>query len=205
MFFLSYVNRLWICPRLCLSSSQSVSFQFSLVHSVVSDSSGPHKIQHTRLPCPSPTPRLTQTQVHWFSDAIQPSHPLSSPSPCLQSFPASGAFPIGQVFASGGQSITVSVSTSVLLMNIQDWLPLGLTGWISLQWLAQWVCFTHANVLSNYVNEIMGLLRKLPFFKIHVNHFMAQDNSPCASVISKCMLWVRGLVPVSEFWDISFL
>ena len=57
MFFLSYVNQLWICSRLCLSSSQSVSFQFSLVHSVVSDSLRPHKMQHTRLPCPSPTPR----------------------------------------------------------------------------------------------------------------------------------------------------
>ena len=61
------------------------------------------------------------------------------------------------------------------------------------------VCFTHANVLLSYVNETMSLLGNLPFFKIHVNHFMAWDNSPCANVISKCMLWVRGLVPVSEF------
>ena len=61
------------------------------------------------------------------------------------------------------------------------------------------VCFTHANILLSYVNETMSLLGNLPFFKIHVNHFMAQDNSPCANVISKRMLWVRGLVPVSEF------
>ena len=57
------------------------------------------------------------------------------------------------------------------------------------------VCFTHANVLLSYINETVYLLRNLPFFvSIHVNHFMARDDSPCASVISKCMLWVRGLV-----------
>ena len=61
------------------------------------------------------------------------------------------------------------------------------------------VCFTHASILLSYVNETMSLLGKLPFFKIHVNCFMVQDNSPCANVIPKCMLWVRGLVPVSEF------
>ena len=59
--------------------------------------------------------------------------------------------------------------------------------------------FTHANGLLSCVNDTMYLLGNLLFFKIHVNHFMAQDNSPCANVISKCMLWVRGLVPVSEF------
>ena len=57
------------------------------------------------------------------------------------------------------------------------------------------VCFTNANSLIGYVNETMPLLGNLPFFKIHVNHFMAQDDSPGANVISKCMLWVRGLVP----------
>ena len=61
------------------------------------------------------------------------------------------------------------------------------------------VCFAHAKVLLSYVNKTMYLLGNLPFFKIHVNHFMAQDNPPCASVIPKCMFWVRGLVPVSEF------
>ena len=78
-------------------------------------------------------PELAQTHVHRVSDAIQPSHPLSSPSPpsCLQSFPASGCFPLSQFFASGGQSIRVSAS--VLPMNIQDWFPLGLTGLITLQ------------------------------------------------------------------------
>ena len=77
---------------------------------------------------------FTQTHVHWVGDAIQPSHPLLSPSPpTFNFFPASGSFQISQLFASGRQSIRVSASTSVLPMNIQDWFPLGWTGWISLQ------------------------------------------------------------------------
>ena len=77
---------------------------------------------------------LTQTHVHGVGDAIQPTHPLSpSFSSCLQSFPASGSFLMSQFFASGGQSVGVSASASVLPMNIQDWFPLGWTGWICLQ------------------------------------------------------------------------
>ena len=75
-----------------------------------------------------------QTHVPWVGDALQPSHPLLSPFlSCLQSCPASGSFPVSQFFTSGGQSIGVSASASVLPMNVQDWFPLGLTGWISLQ------------------------------------------------------------------------
>ena len=77
---------------------------------------------------------FTQTHVHW----VRWCHPTISSSSipfcsCLQSFPASGSFQMIQLVASGGQSIRVSASTSVLLMNIQDWSPLGWTGWISLQ------------------------------------------------------------------------
>ena len=78
--------------------------------------------------------KFTQTHVHRVSDAIQPSHPLSSPSPpAPNSLPASGSFPMSQLFAWGGQSTGVSASASVLPMNTQDWSPLGWTGWISLQ------------------------------------------------------------------------
>ena len=76
-------------------------------------------------------PQLIQTHVHRVSDAIQPSHPY--PFSCLQSFPASGSFQMSQLFASGGQSIGVSVSASVLPVNIQDLFPLGLASLISLQ------------------------------------------------------------------------
>ena len=94
----------------------------------------PDGLQHARLPCPSPTPKFAQTHVHWVSDAIQPSHPLSSPSPPAPN-PSQhqGLFPVSQFFESGGQSIGVSDSASVLPMNIQDWFPLRWTGWISLQ------------------------------------------------------------------------
>ena len=80
------------------------------------------------LPVHHHLPEFTQIHVHRVSDAIQPSHPLSSPSPALNF-----SFQMNQLFASGGQSTGVSASASVLPMNVQDWFPLGLTGWISLQ------------------------------------------------------------------------
>ena len=108
------------------------SVQFSC--SVMSNSLRPRESQHTRPPCPSPTPRVHSDpcpSTQWCHPVISSSvTPFSS---CLQSFPASGSFQISQLFPSGGQSIGVSASTSVLLMNIQDWFPLGWTGWISLQ------------------------------------------------------------------------
>ena len=108
------------------------SVQFS--HSVMSDSLQPQGLQHTRLPCPSPTPRACSNSCPlswWCHPTISSSIvPFSS---CLQSFPASGSFQISQFFSSGGQSIGASASASVLSMNFQDWFPLGLTGWISLQ------------------------------------------------------------------------
>ena len=101
---------------------------------VVSDSLRPHGLQHAGPPCPSPTPGAHQNSCplsRWCRPTISSSVvPFSS---CLQSSPASGLFHMGQVFASGGQSIGVSASTSVLPMNTQDWSPSGWTGWISLQ------------------------------------------------------------------------
>ena len=94
----------------------------------------PHELQHARLPCPSPTPRVYPNSCplsRWCHPAISSSvMPFSS---CLQSFPASGSFPMSQLFAWGGQSIGVSASKSVLPMNAQDWSPLGWTGSVSLQ------------------------------------------------------------------------
>ena len=78
-------------------------------------------------------PESSQTHVHRVSNAVQPSHPLIPFSSCHQSFPDSGSFPMSQFFTPGGQSIGVSASASVLPVNIQDWFPLGWTGWISLQ------------------------------------------------------------------------
>ena len=66
------------------------------------------------------------------------------------------------------------------------------------------VCFTHANILLSYVNETMSSLGNLPFFKIHVNHFMARDSSPCSNVTSKCMLWKKGLCQSLSFETFPF-
>ena len=102
--------------------------------SVMSDPLWPHGLQHTRLPYPLPSPRTCSNSC----PLSQWSHPtfsflVISFSSCLWSFPASGSFPMSWLFASGGQSIAVSTSASVLPMNIQDWFPLGWTGWNSLQ------------------------------------------------------------------------
>jgi len=103
------------------------SVQFS--HSVVSDSLQPHRLKHSRLPCPSPIPEACSNSCplsQWCYPTISSSVvPFSSH---LQSFPASVSFPMSQFFASGGQSIGASASASILSMNIQDWSPLGWTG-----------------------------------------------------------------------------
>ena len=103
------------------------SVQFS--HSVMSDSLRPHELQHARPPGPSPTPRVCSNSCPsswWCHPAISSSVvPFSS---CPQSLPASGSFPVSQLFAWGGQSIGVSASASFLPVNTQDWSPLGWTG-----------------------------------------------------------------------------
>ena len=114
----------------CMHSSTFSSVQFSC--SVVSDSLRPHELQHARPPCPSPTPGVYSNSCpssRWCHPAISASViPFSS---CPQSLPASGSFPISQLFAWGDQCTGVSASASVLPMNNQDWSPLGWTGWIS--------------------------------------------------------------------------
>ena len=130
-----------IQPSHPLSSPSPTAFNLSQHCTFSSDQS----LSHVRLcyPMNRSTPGLpvhhkllefTQTHVHWVSDAIQPSHPLSSPSPPAPN-PSQyqGLFPVSQLFSWGGQSTGVSASASVFPMNIQDWSPLGWTGWISLQ------------------------------------------------------------------------
>ena len=104
-----------------------------LSHSVVSNSLQPHGLQHARLPCPSPSLGVCPNSCplnQWCHPTISSSVVLFSS--CLQSFPASGSFPVIQLFISGGQSIGASALASVLSMNIQGWFPLSLTGLISL-------------------------------------------------------------------------
>ena len=118
--------------KLTISTLLDRPIQFS--RSVMSNSLWPQGLQHTRPPCPSPTPGAYSNSCplsRWCHPTISSSViPFGS---SLQSFPAWGSFQMSQPFTSGGQSIRVSASTSVLPMNIQDWFPLGWIGWISLQ------------------------------------------------------------------------
>ena len=110
---------------------QFSSVQFSCL--VVSYSLRPHGLQHSRLPCPSPTPRAYVDSCllsRWCHPTISSS---VVPFSCLQFLPASGSLQMSQLFTSGGQSTGVSASRSVLPMNTQDWSPFRWTGWISLQ------------------------------------------------------------------------
>ena len=113
-----------------------LQYQYHFSHSVVSNPLRPHESQHARPPCPSPTPRVhsnSHPSSRWCHPAISSSVvPFSS---CTQSLPASGSFPMSQLFASGGHSIraSASASASVLPTNIQDSFPLGLTDLIILQ------------------------------------------------------------------------
>ena len=126
----------WSLFYMPVGSIQFSSVQFSC--SIMSDSLWPRGLQHARLPFPSSTPGACSNSLslsHWVSDAIQPSHLIfCRPLLFLSSiFPCMRVFPMSQFFASGGQSIGVSASASVLPMNIQGWFPLGWTGLISLQ------------------------------------------------------------------------
>ena len=137
----------------------------------MSDSLRPHGLQHTRLPCPSPTPGAcsdSHPSSPWCYPTISSSVvPFSS---CLQSFPASGSFPLNQFFASGGQSIGVSASASVLPMNIQDWFPLGLTGLTSLQSKGL------SSVFSNTTVQKHQFLAQ--FFMIQLSHPYMTTEKP---------------------------
>ena len=134
-------------------------------------------------------PELAQTHVHRAGDAIQPSYPLI-PFSCLQSFPASGYFPMSQFFASGGQSMGASASASVLPMNIQDWFPLGLTGLISLQ--------------SKGLSRVLSILGKSKnyscpsFRKPESRHtlFITGTVAEFTKVITQFLI----LEPVNMFW-----
>ena len=124
-YILSFVSFLLLVPRY-----SGVPVQFSCL--VVSDSLWPYGLQHTRLPCPSPTPGAYSNSCplsRWCHSTISSSVvPFFS---CLQSFPASESFPVSRFFASGGQSIGASALAPVLPMSFQDWSPLGWTGLIS--------------------------------------------------------------------------
>ena len=135
---------------------------FSL--SVGSHSLWPHGLQHARLPCPSPSPGVCSNSYllsQWSHPTILSSVVLSS---CLQSFPASGSFPMNQLFAWGGQSTGATRSASVLPMNIQGRFPLGWTGLISLQSRGLWRVFFNTTVPKASVIQCSA------FFIVQLSH-----------------------------------
>ena len=156
----------------------------------MSDSLWPHGLQHARPPFSSPTPRI-------YSNACPLSqwcHPTTSSSvipfpSCLQSFPASGSFPVCWLFTSGGRSIGVSASASILPMNIQGWFLLGLTGLISLQ--------------SKEFSRVFSIttVRKHPFFGTQSSLW---SNSHIHTwLVEKSYLWLDR--PLSAKWCLCFL
>ena len=123
----------------------------------MSDSSWSHGLQHASLLCPSPTPGAYSNSCpssQWCHSTISSS---VVPFSHLQSFPASGSFPVSQFFTSGGQNIGVSASASVLPMNIQDWFPLGWTGWISLQSKGLSRVFSNTTVQKHQFCKVISL------------------------------------------------
>ena len=116
---------------------------------------------------------FVQIHVQWVGDAIQPSHPLLSPSPlALPSFPAPESFPVGQLFASGGQTIGASASASVLPMNSQSWFPLGLTGLIFLQSKGLSKVFSSTTVQKH---QFLGTLSSL-WSSSHLHMWLLEKN-----------------------------
>ena len=159
-----------------LVQSLVCSVQFS--NSVVSDSLRPCGLQHARPSCPSPTPGVTQTHVHWVGDAIQPSHPLLSPSP--PAFNLSQHQGLFQGVSSSHQVAKVLEfhSASVLPMNIQDWFPLGWTGWLSLLSKGLSRVFSNTTVQKHQ----LGITNKIPYAS-RCNYWThkSQPESLCAS------------------------
>ena len=130
--FITWIS-LFIISVKILSQVYSIWSVSQFSHSVMSDSLRPHGLQQARPPCPSPTPGV-YSDSHPLSQWCHPT--ISSSAVCFscpQTFPASGSFQMSHLFASGDHSIGVSASASVFPMHIQDWFPLGWTGWISLQ------------------------------------------------------------------------
>ena len=140
----------------------------------------PHGLQHARPPCPSPSPRVHLNPcplIWWCLPTISSSViPFSS---CPQSFPASGSFQMSQLSTSGGQSIGVSASTSVLPMNTQDWSPLGWTNWISLQ---------SKGLSRGEVIECMILISEELYVVICGGHYGLVHSIPCIILFSLPLL-----------------
>ena len=152
----------------------------------------PHGLQHARAPCPSPTPRPcsnSHPSSQWCHPTISFSViPFSS---CLQSFPASGSFQMSQLFTSGGQSTGISASASVLPVNIQDWFPLGLTGFLlAVQGTGYYLCF------------YLTLLLPMPLFNLNYYFFQYTFENCKDSIlnIKECYMVLLSIRSPTSMW-----
>ena len=156
----------------------------------MSDCLWPHGLQHTSLLCLLLSPWVCSHSCPWSQWCYQTiSSSVTSFSFCLQSFPASGCFLMSRLFSSGGQSIGASTSTSVLLMNFQDWFPLGLTGLISLQSKGLSKVFSNTTVQKH---QFIGTQPSL-WSNSHIPIWL----------LKKPQLWLYG--PLSAKWCLCFL
>ena len=173
-------------------SEPLLSWSFSSVQfscSVMSNSLRPHESQHARPPCPSPTPGMYLNSgplSQWCHLTI--SYSVVPFSFCLQSFPTWGSFQMSQLLASGGQSIGVSASTSVLPMNTQDWSPLGWTGWISLQSKG-----TLKSLLQHHSSKA-SILRCSAFFIVQLSQPYMTTGKTIALTTRTCVGKVTSLL-----------
>ena len=183
------INVLRISKLKWMGMSKFNSVQFSLVAQLCL-TLWPHELQHARPPCPTPIPRVYSKSCplsRWCHPTISSSvDPFSSH---LQSFPASGSFQMSQFFTSGGQSIGVSASASVLPMNIQDWFSLGLTGWISLQFKGLSRVFSNTAVQNHQFFSTQSSI----WSTSHIHTWL----------LEKPWLWLDG--PLSPKWCLCFL
>ena len=163
------------------SLASTLSFSLLFGHSVVSSSLQCHGLQHARLPCPSSSPRLCSNSrplSQWCHPTISSS--VSPFSSCPQSSPASGSFPMSRLFTSGGKSIGVSASASVLPVNIQDWFPLGLTGLLALLFKGLSGVFSSTTVQKHQFS-LQSANKTLLFFLQFTSHLIQLNKSPMMS------------------------
>ena len=157
-------------------------------HSIILDSVTPMDCSTPGFPAHHQLPELIQTHVYQVSDAIQPSHPLSSLFPPAFSLPVSGSFLMSQLFASGDQSIGASASVSVLPVNIQDWFPLGLTGLI----------FLHSKgtleSLLQHQSSKASILWHSAFFMVQLSHPYMNTGKTTALIIRTFVSKVMSLL-----------
>ena len=184
-------------PKKLLFDSKAKSHSVQFSGSVVSHSLRPHGLQHARPPCSSPTPGVYTNSCplsRWCHPTISSSViPFSS---CLQSFPASGSFPVSQLFTSGGQNTGASASASVLPMNIHDWSPLGWTGWISLLSKGLSRVFYNTTVKKH---QFFGVQLSL-WSNSHIHTWLLEKPKPWRDLGRQLHHWIMSTLETFLVW-----